>query len=450
MMKDKNKTDAEVVLSSSNGKCYTEYLSYNDKVIQPFCKKHSIYLNNDVSDIVKNMMWACEKFISNITKIKNKQINIFVHDVGDPDAFASAKALGELFLMHGANDYRILCGKIGHPQNVEMIQLCNVVIFPPDHRFENGVNCLVDVSPPLGTRNTQNVIDPPKDIYFVCDHHDEQVTIIEACKNEGIKSVFIPLIGKRVGAVSTLIILMALCLKQLENIVPETRAALLLGIYTDTSGMIHNVTTLDSALFNMLNTGKAAEIFSALQFYAYPDDWLELKHRAYINQFKMGKIRLTTTGLTPDYCRDVIAECANDVIRQKDTAMAFCLAITMNGLELSIRANSRLLKLEPDRIINIVEQMFNELFPGKSGFKFSKIFPHNVEGGACVKLEPIDRIFLEIKDMKPDYNRKEIQDKSLNRCKEYIFAIVKVLQNMANNDHELMAGLDLENSKDVI
>jgi len=446
-MNKKNDGDSCV---NGNSNCYTDYLLYSDKSIQTFCKRHSLHSDADMDDILKNVMWACDKFSDNVSRIKNKQINVYVHDVGDPDAFASAKALGELFLMHGANDYRVLCSKIGHPQNVEMIQFCNVVIFPPDHAFENGINCLVDVCPPLGKRNTQGVLKPPKDIYLVCDHHDDKESIIEACKSEGIKSVFIPIIGKRVGSASTLIVLMALHFKKLEDLVPETRAALLLGIYTDTSGMVHNVTPLDSAMFNLLNNGKAAEIFSALQFYEYPDDWLDLKHRAYVNQVKVGKIRLTTTGLTPDYCRDVIAECANDIIRQKDTAMSYCLAITHNGLELSIRANSRLLKLEPDRIIHIVEQMFNELFPGKSGFKFSKMFPHNVYGGACVKLEPIDMTWLEIRDSKPDYKRKDIQDKCLNRCKEYIFAIVKVMQNMASVDHELMAGLDLENNKDSI
>ena len=436
-------------VKSTNGasKWAKDYLLYPDKEVKNLCRKMNLPLEGEMFDIVKNVMWAADEFLENAPKIKNKQVNIYVHWTVDPDSLASAKLLGELFLLHGANDYRILGGQFGHPQNLEMMNICHIVMFKAnDGRFEKGLNCMVDVCPPLGERNTSPVDHTCKEFFFVCDHHDTCENIYEQCKSSGIKPITIPILGKRIGSTSSMMILFASCLKQLANVTPETKAALLHGIYSDTQGLLYNVTLLDTAMFTLINTGHTSDLFSQIQYYEYPEEWLGLKHRAYRNQITDGKIRLTTTGLTTETCRDVIAECANDILRQKNTVMAFCLAITINGLELSVRANSRLLKMEPVRIIQVVDDVFKKLFPGKSGFKFSAAFPHHIEGGACVTLESIDQIFLDIQEGKPDYNNSVICDKSLSRCKEYMESIIKVLQKMTVSDPELMAGLGIATS----
>ena len=438
--------------AKSSLKCLDEYLAREEKDAKNSCKKIHIYPDPNVLDVVKNVMWAAGKFVDNLPKIRNKCVNIYTQWVGDPDAIASAQALRELFLINGANDGRILCGKIGHPQNLEMLEICNIVKFNPnDGRFvDNEINCIVDASPPLGTKNTVMIQNPPTEFYFVCDHHNTSESVRELCEEFDVKSITIPIVGKRVGATSTMIAFMVSHLRQLDKITPETKAALLLGIYSDTSGLMSGVTTLDSAMFNLLNVNRTSEIFASLNHYQYPEDWLKLKHRAYVNQVSTGRVRLTTTGLTPDNCRDVIAECANDIIRQQGTAISFCLAVTMDGLDLSVRANSYLLRMEPQRIVKVVDDLFNTLFPGKSGFKFSNSFPHNVEGGACIKLETIDQVLLGIKEKNPDYKNEELNKKNLSRCREYIEAIVKVLKDMAAEDPELMAGLGLESKKEVV
>jgi nanoRNase/pAp phosphatase (c-di-AMP/oligoRNAs hydrolase) len=431
--------------TNGNAKWIQDYLSFSDKDAKALCKKLNILSDDSTVDIVKNIMWAAEKFEENSPKIKNKQINVYIHWSVDPDALSSAKCLSELFLLNGANDVRILGGKFAHPQNVEMVEICHIVIFNANEGFfEKGINCMVDTVPPLGERNTSQIVNHMcKEFFLVMDHHNTYDEISEHCKECGIKPVTIPVIGKRVGSTATMMALLSLCMKQMDKITPETQAALLFGIYSDTNGLLQNVTPLDSAMFNILNAGRASELFSQVQYYEYPEDWLMLKHRAYKNQVSVGRVKLTTTGLTNEHCRDVIAECASDIIRQKNTLMSFCLAITVNGLELSVRANSRLLRMEPNRIIQIVQDLFAQLFPGKSGFKFSEQFPNHIQGGSCVSLESIDQIWLDIKEGKPDYNSDITNERCLVRCKEYMESIIKVMKRMSSANPELMAGFGI-------
>ena len=58
-------------------------------------------------------------------------------------------------------------------------------------------------------------------------------------------------------------------------------------------------------------------------------------------------------------------------------------AWTDRGTEVSIRADSRLLGYDKDRIIRVVEHLLDKTFPGLSGFKYERRPPHRVEGGAC-------------------------------------------------------------------
>ena len=82
--------------------------------------------------------------------------------------------------------------------------------------------------------------------------------------------------------------------------------------------------------------------------------------------------------------RDVIAEIASDLIRVQGTSIGIAVAVTDRGTEVSVRADSRLLGHEPERIVRVVEHLLEYTFPGCSGFKFERRPPHRVEGGACV------------------------------------------------------------------
>jgi hypothetical protein len=49
-----------------------------------------------------------------------------------------------------------------------------------------------------------------------------------------------------------------------------------------------------------------------------------------------------------------------------------------------VRADSRLLSTDRERIVRVVDSLLDRAFAGVSGFKYERRPPHRVEGGACV------------------------------------------------------------------
>jgi len=60
------------------------------------------------------------------------------------------------------------------------------------------------------------------------------------------------------------------------------------------------------------------------------------------------------------------------------------VAVTERGTEVSVRADSRLLGDDQQRIVSVIDHLLSYAFPGLSGFKYQRRPPHRVEGGACV------------------------------------------------------------------
>jgi hypothetical protein len=92
-----------------------------------------------------------------------------------------------------------------------------------------------------------------------------------------------------------------------------------------------------------------------------------------------------------DEHRDVIAEIANELLRVEGTSIGITIAVTARGVEVSVRADSRLLGQNQQRIVRVIGYLLETAFPGVSGFKHERRPPHRVEGGACVPLTPEQR-----------------------------------------------------------
>ena len=93
-----------------------------------------------------------------------------------------------------------------------------------------------------------------------------------------------------------------------------------------------------------------------------------------------------------DEHRDVIAEIANELLRVENTSIAITIAVTTRGVEVSVRADSRLLLGQDQRrIVRVIDYLLEQAFPGVSGFKHDRRPPHRVEGGACMPLTPEQR-----------------------------------------------------------
>jgi nanoRNase/pAp phosphatase (c-di-AMP/oligoRNAs hydrolase) len=285
----------------------------------------------------------------------------------------------------GAKEVRILTGSLGHPQNRILVQRCGIELHEPNEgRLPRGLNCMVDTSPPLGTANTLRV-NPVAEYFFVADHHADPDDVERNCREKGVKRVKLPYVGLPVGSTSAFMAALAMAFDAWERIGPEGRAAAALGIYTDTSALLHGSTALDFRMFEKLTRDEATQdILDELRDYRVPPEWQVYRANAFLNLEHTGAVRIAPVGYVREDHRDVIAEIANEVLRIEATSIAIAVAVTERGTEVSIRADSRLLGFDRERIVRVIEHLLNHAFPGVSGFKYERRPPHRVEGGACV------------------------------------------------------------------
>lgn len=316
--------------------------------------------------------------------IRDRSFNIFTQWTGDPDAFGSAIMLEAVLKKLGALQVHILSGSLGHPQNVQMAKICGLEFFHPnDGRIDNGLACMVDASPPLGARNTTGVL-PERDFFFVADHHTGLEEVERQSQEKGVRSIRHAFIGLPVGSTSAFMAAVGLAFGVWEDIGPKGRAAVALGIYTDTSALLHGSTALDFRMFEKLTRDEETrDILSELRDYRVPAEWYVYKSISTKWMMSEGAVRIAPIGRVLDEHRDVIAEIASDMLRVEETSLGIAVAWTDRGTEVSVRADSRLLGYDKNRIVRAVEHLLDKTFPGLSGFKYERRPPYRVEGGAC-------------------------------------------------------------------
>ena len=314
--------------------------------------------------------------------IRERGANIFTQWTGDPDAFGSAIMLEAILRKLGAEQVRILTGALGHPQNVQMAKVCGIEYYHPNEgRIENGLACMVDASPPLGARNTSGV-RPERDFHFVADHHTGLAEVERQSLERGVRSIRHAFVGLPVGSTSAFMASIGLAFGVWEDIGPKGRAAAALGIYTDTSALLHGATALDFRMFEKLTRDEETRgILSELRDYRVPAEWYNYKAVSTQWMMSQGAVRIAPIGRVPDEHRDVIAEIASDLLRVEDTSLGIAVAWTDRGTEVSIRADSRLLGYDKDRIIRVVEHLLDKTFPGLSGFKYERRPPYRELNG---------------------------------------------------------------------
>jgi nanoRNase/pAp phosphatase (c-di-AMP/oligoRNAs hydrolase) len=324
--------------------------------------------------------------------IRGRGANIFTQWVGDPDALGSAVLLKAILLGLGAQEVRILTGSLGHPQNRNLVKRCGLVLRDPNkERLRTGLHCMVDTSPPLGMLSTTGV-DPVKDYFFVADHHADPAEVEENCRARGVRTVRLPFVGLAIGSTSAFMAVIAAAFDLLDELSPAKKAAAALGIYTDTSALLHGATPLDFKMFELLTRSEETlDILDELRDYRVPPEWYLYRAAAFRNQEVTGAVRVAPVGFVRDEHRDVIAEIANELLRVEGTSIAITIAVTTRGVEASVRADSRLLGQDQRRIVRVIDYLLEQAFPGLSGFKHDRRPPHRVEGGACVPLTPEQR-----------------------------------------------------------
>jgi len=316
--------------------------------------------------------------------IRGRGANVFTQWVGDPDALGSAVLLTAILRKLGAEEVRILTGSLGHPQNRNLVARCGIKLLDPNKdRLRRGLHCMVDTSPPLGMLATTGV-QLVKDYFFVADHHADPAEVEENCQARGVRRVRLPFVGLNVGSTSAFMAVLAELFDVLEELSPAERAAAALGIYTDTSALLHGATPLDFKMFEVLTrTEETQDILDELRDYRVPPEWNAYRAAAFRNQEVTGAVRVAPVGYVRDAHRDVIAEIATELLRVEQTSIAIVIGVTARGVEVSVRADSRLLGADQERIVRVIDYLLEAAFPGVSGFRHDRRPPHRVEGGAC-------------------------------------------------------------------
>src|SRR5262249_14630058 len=158
----------------------------------------------------------------------------------------------------------------------------------------------------------------------------------------GVRGVKLPFVGLPVGSTSSFMAVIAAAFGLLDEIGPKARAAAALGIYTDTSALLHGTTPLDFRMFEKLTRDEATEdLLDDLRDYRLPPEWFDYRTIAFQHVQTVGGVRIAAVGYVRDEYRDVIAELANELLRIEGTSIAIAIAVTERGTEVSVRADSK-------------------------------------------------------------------------------------------------------------
>jgi nanoRNase/pAp phosphatase (c-di-AMP/oligoRNAs hydrolase) len=358
--------------------------------------------------------------------IRGRGANVFTQWAGDPDALGSAVLLRAILTELGAKEVRILTGSLGHPQNRNLVERTRLTLHDPNSgRLPRGLQCMVDASPPLGMSNTGGV-EPVREYFFVADHHADPAEVEENCRSKGVRRVKLAFVGLPVGSTSAFMAVIAAAFDVLDKLGPAGRAAAALGIYTDTSALLHGATPLDFKMFELLTRDEATQdLLDELRDYRVPPEWYVYRAAGYRNQEVTGAVRVAPIGYVREEHRDVIAEIASELLRVDGTSIGIAIAVTDRGMEVSVRADSRLLGDNQGRIVRVIDHLLESAFPGVSGFKHDRRPPHRVEGGACVPLSDEQRTAWHLDRVAPVANGPVVQ-----HCRDCARVLVAALRDL--------------------
>ncbi|WP_135805233.1 DHH family phosphoesterase [Halorussus marinus] len=227
-------------------------------------------------------------------------LGVFMHDNPDPDAIASAVALGRIAAALGVDAELCYFGEISHQENRAFVNLLEIDLRhldPEDFdRSEFGGIALVDHSRP-GV-NDQLPADTPVDI--VVDHHPPK---------EPVEATFVDL-RRNVGATSTLL---AEHVQRLGiELTEDVATGLLYGIRVDTKDFAREVSIADFEAASFLLPHADTGVLDRVESPSVSADTFETIARAIRNRRIEGTVLASCVGSLSD--RDALAQAADRLL----------------------------------------------------------------------------------------------------------------------------------------
>jgi len=250
---------------------------------------------------------------------------IVTHDNPDPDAIASAVALGELAERTGCSVSLCYYGDISHQENRAFVNLLEYDLVNLDAEDESTLDpydgfALVDHSRP-GV-NDQLPTDLPIDI--VIDHHPPRLPV---------EARYVDL-RSGVGATSTLLVDY---FQRLDITVPEHIATgLLFGIRVDTKDFRREVSVDDFKAAAHLVSRADMNALQRIEDPSVSAETLDIIGRAIGNRREEGSVLLSCVGQLSD--RDALAQAADKLLDLEDIQATIVYGVLEGTIYVSARA----------------------------------------------------------------------------------------------------------------
>ena len=288
-----------------------------------------------LSALAKNKVFA--EFLKTVGP--KSKVLVLTHDSPDPDAIASAAAIGAfLSELYSAEVDIAYGGQISHPQNKAMVNVLNsplkkIEAIAPIGEYDKVI--LVDgsrVSLPKIKREGGEDEEPV--LSLVIDHHDDDPP-------ESTEFV----IKQDVGACSSIVAGLTYPMLISDEVDLEMRqklyTALALGIRTDTGEFTNNVSTLDKEAYQHLQGNIDWNKTISIMNYTIPSQLLVAKAAAFDRWYRKEESTIVTgVGRLKPENKDFLAIIADELIRCQGTEKVVVMGLMDGHLVASVRTDT--------------------------------------------------------------------------------------------------------------
>jgi nanoRNase/pAp phosphatase (c-di-AMP/oligoRNAs hydrolase) len=255
----------------------------------------------------------------------SKDVLILTHDNPDPDALASAEGLRHLLqVILGRRIHAAYGGIIGRVENRTMLEILKLRLEPFDAVKSRTYDCyvLVDTQPKTGN----NSLPLRAEAKVVIDHHP---------RIRGWAAPYTD-VREEYGATSTI---MTEYLQEAGLKIPTRLAtALFYGIASDTKNLGRQSTEADAKAYMSLFSQSSTKLLSRIASARLPKSYFVHINRALGNAFICRNVIGSRLGMVDN--PDVVAECADLLLRHEGATWSICLGCWGKEFIISVRTSN--------------------------------------------------------------------------------------------------------------
>jgi nanoRNase/pAp phosphatase (c-di-AMP/oligoRNAs hydrolase) len=249
-------------------------------------------------------------------------LGVFAHDNPDPDAIASAVALGRIAESVGVDAEACYFGEISHQENRAFVNLLDIDLtnLEPDDEFEFAGVALVDHSRP----GVNDQLPPDTAVDVVIDHHPPKAPV---------EARFVDL---RDGAGATSTVLADYLPWFDVDLADAVATGLLYGIRVDTKDFAREISEADFEAAAYLLPHADTSMLSRVESPSVSADTLDTIARAIRNRETTGPVLASCVGALSD--RDALAQAADRLLTMEGVSTTLVYGFNDGTVYLSARA----------------------------------------------------------------------------------------------------------------